>query len=92
MSAHTPGPWHTFSAQNWGHRWPTFVVSADGDNVAVVCSRRDDHQEQPNAALLAAAPDLLAACEDVCDFLRAHGYDTCLVDAAIRKARGEASP
>jgi len=38
----------------------------------------------------AAAPDLLAALKDVRDFLRAHGYDLRIVDAAIRPAEGEA--
>jgi hypothetical protein len=33
-----------------------------------------------------AASDLLQACKDIRDFLRSHGYDTRIVQAAIAKA------
>lgn len=50
---HTPGPWR---------------VSADGNDVenvsgAGVCTMYADETEQANARLIAAAPDLLRACE-----------------------------
>jgi hypothetical protein len=35
-----------------------------------------------------AAPDLLAVCKDIRDFLRSHGYDTRMVDYAIGKTEG----
>ena len=41
-----------------------------------------------DAALIAAAPDMLAALKDVQDFLKRSGYDTRLVREVIAKAEG----
>ena len=88
---HTPGPW-TFEYENEYHdgggfaEW--FEVQADGDRIAKV-------DEEADARLIAAAPDLLAACRevlgeierqqharlypDVVDLLR------CAIDSATRE-------
>lgn len=93
-SKHTPGPWHV-----------------DGDNVFGQCENwfgyliceplgGTPEQAQANAALIAAAPDLLATLEEIVDCHAAltrqvgHNDDTavCLVAAraAIAKAKGGA--
>jgi hypothetical protein len=61
MSKHTPGPWTE-------HKWNTeeHQISALGGTVALVShshSLISDESADANARLIAAAPDLLAACE-----------------------------
>ena len=50
--SHTPGPWRTEG---------DIIVGEDGFDVAVISV--DSTYEDDNAALIAAAPELLAACE-----------------------------
>ena len=99
MSAqHTPGPWEYRAAGPRSANWT--VVAGDKMRVCLVPPRfhgagRSDGCA--NAALIAAAPDLLAACEasikhcsfcqvDKTCYLEAHN----LARAAIAKAKGEA--
>ena len=79
---HTPGPWHTDSIG---------TIKQTGTAVRIaVCDYRD---LDANAALLAAAPELLAACEAIAEYgwkgQTPEGrspYD--MVCAAITKAKG----
>jgi len=89
---HTPGTW---TAERHGHSWRIFAGStwiAD-----IVWNGHNEVHGEANARLIAAAPDLLAACEAVLD-----GYDCPDKDAEfdwsvmagqlraeIAKARGE---
>ena len=62
MSAHTPGPWEL----DHGEDGDNFTIRADGEFVTrLTKSRYTDDRRDPeayaNAALIAAAPDLLAA-------------------------------
>jgi hypothetical protein len=86
MSSFTPGPWNIF--QSIG-----LEVEADG---IPICERGDEEQEQANARLIAAAPDLLEALQ----ILAEHDFGTTgwtplleraamIGRAAIRKATGE---
>lgn len=105
MSAHTPGPW-TLVAGFAGHKdW----ISVDGPSrrggapITIHENRNATALDLANARLIAAAPDLLAACERVIDALKDHvlispsmdgartqGREICsLLNAAIAKARGE---
>jgi hypothetical protein len=63
MSAHTPGPWHAVkNSLNHG------IYDADGNNVAGVKGSSialHDRRHAADAALIAAAPDLLAALRAV---------------------------
>jgi len=54
---HTPGPW----TQNIGPTHPHYQIVCKGERIASV----EDHTAQTgsNARLIAAAPDLLEACE-----------------------------
>ena len=76
---HTPGPWIAYG---------TWVSTSDGPLIA-------DCDTDVNADLIAAAPDLLAACEGLVDWIDPNeamdGLNREIDDAraAIAKAKGE---
>lgn len=92
-TTHTPGPWQ-FDGQ--------VILDEDGSHVAspIGCDTVDcDDEAIANARLIAAAPDLLAACEaflgeideiDACGQRHGIGAEIiAAVEAAIAKARGK---
>jgi hypothetical protein len=86
MSTHTPGPWQArFSPKSdLVAHWD--IYSNDGENLACL----PEETQEPDARLIAAAPDLLAALELVSG---QHAFLPSLretIDNAIAKARGEA--
>lgn len=91
----TPGPWFTKR-----EGWSTVYVEAriDGGMIQEVaaCGPTDagQDQQQANARLIAAAPDLYEALESLVDEVTNHGEaDGAILDsarAALTKARGEA--
>lgn len=93
---HTPGPW-TFD-HDW-HRLPT-VLGADGRHVCLIEKKREIAECKANAALIAAAPDLLTALKalriqalqsSVADPANEWGREAlALTSAAIAKAEGRA--
>jgi hypothetical protein len=104
MSAHTPGPWIAVreAALDYRHHQ---IDTEDGQScVAVVAGGGpvraiDVAEEIANAHLIAAAPDLLAACEAVAkslDHPDGTGWyeatlshaDVAAIRGAIAKARG----
>lgn len=58
--AHTPGPWFAEQKVGRGH-WLTTGAPGHHDYIAMVCRREDEAEEDANAALFLAAPQLLAA-------------------------------
>lgn len=87
---HTPGPWHVGTGKA-----TTIVYAADGYAVANATTYhgRHDQPAEANAALIAAAPDMLTALQMVDRW--ASGYGTATqsemrqwVRAAIAKAEG----
>lgn len=110
MSAHTPGPWEA-RVTPYGEGWQVRVVSAKhpigshADTVLILSSshgtkEKRREEKEANAALISAAPDLLAALERI----EHHGCEgssatdcadsgapcwVCQCSAAIAKARGE---
>ncbi len=82
MSAkHTPGPWRVFGYD---------IGTSPDETLAVVCAM-DDNTDDANACLIAAAPDLLAACQAVLDeFPATDGRRIesvkAICSAALRKA------
>lgn len=89
LAKHTPGPWH----QNGSVVWSS--GTKDRGNIATCDLRVGTHinidQNVANARLIAAAPDLLAACKRVRDDLDAGehpGPFAAILDAAIAKAEG----
>lgn len=68
MGTHTPGPWtkQTIETRRHGYDWETFAVRSP-QNVCIASvgdvDRYHAKDNANNASLIAAAPDLLAACE-----------------------------
>ena len=97
MSKHTPGPWHIAPALD-GHLRPT-RITAHGKTVARTDAQfgRPHHhaQDEANANLIAAAPDLCAVVRDLISILASpvadlHCVNQLEADAkpAIAKAEG----
>lgn len=89
---HTPGPWHQSDA--WERPGIGAYVRSDVEN-RPVCSpiggtSLPDEEVFANARLIAAAPELLAACELVLDSTPDDEEDyRPILRAAIKKAKGE---
>ena len=87
MSTYTPGPWVTYA-----HTKGIDIIVDDGaDGKSIATARSED-----DAALIAAAPDLLIALRALlrdCERLGFEGRKTAAVKqqarAAINKAKGE---
>lgn len=91
-SKHTPGPWTTTSIHPQ-RDWVNASGRAALAEVAVVVSGREWPEGKANARLIAAAPDLLAACTRALGFVDSMpdndnvGLADCL-RAVIAKAEG----
>lgn len=98
MSKHTPGPWRTCAA-NDGRCSCGLIWSIPADVVVTQLSDDEDSPQRTsdegaaNAALIAAAPDMLAALEAVCGDLGAvrdmDPHTLQIVKDAIIRASGE---
>ena len=96
MSKHTPGPWH---AREWNcHAKTTVGIGApDGRGFLAIaeCSGMGHHpdisseQEDANAQLIAAAPDLLEALRPFADMACTTpcGCNNCIARAVINRAQ-----
>ena len=93
MSAHTPAPWTVDNRAIYGTRGliRPFVASVEDDH--------NDSETEANARLIASAPELLDALQDIVDAYQKHfdampvawqTYDN-IARAAITKAIGEQS-
>lgn len=81
MSTHTPGPW------SWKDGIQLVVGKADdveGEQIAIV--QGDPPHEFGNARLIAAAPELLEACELAQTALKAHGIKCGCENSPVRCA------
>ena len=95
MTSYTPGPWKKDLFPNIRG----YSIRAGGKVRAVVMHRDNDlirngcPEGQANAQLIAAAPDLLAACEASHNAKTQAELDKAvkMIEAAITKARGEVS-
>jgi hypothetical protein len=89
MNNHTPGPWAAAGSIVDGYRWDAPVVlGKDKQFVAAVYSRLGVE----DACLIAAAPELLKALQDLLAQVEQYGHEPeCgAARAAIAKAKGEA--
>jgi len=91
MIKHTPGTWKAVQPTAIDYR--AMQIQTDDSLIAVCCGGGPKRaigapEGRANARPIAAAPDLLAVCKDIYDFLRRSGYDTRLVKAAIQEAEG----
>ena len=92
---HTPGPWKfgkELTARS-GEWLVSFDAGSKGRGIAIAETRAGSGNEEANARLIAAAPELLAACRLVEQAQRDGDYMTAFraVSAAIAKAKGEAA-
>ncbi len=89
-SKHTKGPWH--SKYHFTPNTKTLKVLSDGGTVlAKVCRGPIDQAEaEANGGLIAAAPDLLAACKaTLADLALSHNHRRFKrLENAIAKAEG----
>lgn len=89
MNKHTPGPWVARPVPNVGVRGHTgYAIDFNEDQEQVV----DFVYEEADANLIAAAPDLLEALDELVRHQEALGRHNVIIDksrAAIAKARGE---
>ena len=100
MAGHTPGPWHyhdhpTKTAQiTNSDKFPSPCWPPTGQRIADVWATDLECGEE-NARLISAAPDLLAACENLITATETPENQRLLKEcataafAAVRKARGE---
>lgn len=75
----TPGPWH---AKLWS------VVADDESPIADCCPKagvRSSREMQLNAELIAAAPELLAACKNALELIDNRGNLRFMESAALLK-------
>ncbi len=72
MNKHTPGPWNTIWIDG------THVIDANGGktDIAHIINRGNPDTTEANARLVAAATDLLEACQAVIDEMEAVFVDT----------------
>lgn len=107
MSKHTPGPWEVFPFKGDGKRIAIFGNQKWYPGKAFCWVDHDDvdHEEmEANARLIAAAPEMLEACNAIRDDLQSGSYGPIneplskisvraylLLYAAITKATGESS-
>lgn len=89
VASHTPGPWMLDPAH------PLMVYCGDALGSRVADLSQPGHgipwaQEEANARLIAAAPDLLAACRRLRSVINDHVSlaDVDALDSAIAKAEG----
>ena len=92
MSKHTPGPWKTV-ARNYpiadtGDYDGCWEVLTGDPKKPIVQIWGDSDEDEANARLIAAAPDLLEALRDMVD----HGDATAFAKARAAIAKAEAQP
>lgn len=83
---HTPGPWTVFD-EKWGIGVTTDC--ADIAHCGGFDTNRSRDEERANARLIAAAPDLLTALDELAFRAERHGVNAYEARVAIAKARGE---
>ena len=89
MNKHTPGPWSIDAEPGQGVFVYGDASPLDTDDICEVKWRASDETTLANARLIAAAPELLEALEELCSTLGECGM-TVRARAAIAKATGEA--
>ena len=96
MSKHTPGPWEIEEHYHFGYRW---ISGPEHSQLAQVVWCMEDEDRSPeceaNAHLIAAAPELLEALENLLKVHEGEGgtqrHAGDMARAAIAKAKGSQS-
>lgn len=73
---HTPGPWEVHDGLVWSKKYGAIC-----DPLSEVGNNRTQPEARANARLIAAAPDLLAACESMLHYFDAPNESLCANDA-----------
>lgn len=90
----TPGPWISYTGHDGQFKYQPYIMSQpDGDSLPIVVAViQDTEQRDANAAIIAAAPDILAALESIMQYAIDWSIPTVIWDkavAVITKAKGE---
>jgi len=97
---YTPGPWEILddesgvsivSSANAGDGRPYIVMNINMECPGEIFLGCGTHEPMANARLIAAAPDLIEACEKYLDAMERYGHPDKtdrLMRAAIKKAKG----
>lgn len=95
---HTPGPWATTKSFTWRIHSkkadPRSLYPGHTQGIAQMCDAWDEETTVANAKLIAAAPDLLTACETalsvlhLCRYLPKAQEASATLTQAIAKAKG----
>lgn len=95
MGSHTPGPWEVLEEGAAWHDGHAVCVYDDANirlDIAYTTRGWGDEEQEANARLIAAAPDLLLACRRMVDRLGTFGslHESLTDEAAeaIQKATG----
>jgi hypothetical protein len=94
MAEHTPGPWRTYGPDSQDANW---IIAYDGQEIYVseiakipaTWNHILDERKAANARLIAAAPDLLAACEAALEPLMTYHPRIPELDRQVKDARGK---
>ena len=97
VATHTPGPWHLIGRTGRGDNGAFVLAEMDEEYVRANASEDDslmdaaNERYEANAALICAAPALLAALDLALDALYDYGDSSVIrdVEAALALARGE---
>jgi hypothetical protein len=73
---HTPGPWKFYSVGRPSHPDGIYLILTDNDVRAIVETFHDSDEDEANARLIAAAPNLLEALQAL--GAKPEGYCFCL--------------
>jgi len=86
---HTPGPWTVEGFTGDEHRRAELTIESPYGQIASVVSENCDIDAQimADAALMAAAPDLLRAAVGVCNSHLFQGSHDCRMEPLIEKLR-----
>ena len=84
MSTHTPGPWHQGGLDRHDKHWMRETRDAKGRGIAW-CGTFPEDEAHANARLIAAAPEMLEALEEIVSAADGDGWSQ--LDADLRKAR-----
>ena len=87
LTLHTPGPWHMLVYVNEkDEQFPPHIVGLwDNYDVADCCGRNEE-VDLANGRLIAAAPELLKACEAAIVALVENPLGRALTDASLKAA------
>ncbi len=91
MKTHTPGPWNFVAEPGMPVVVYAEAEANDTDDVCTVACRKEDGITVANANLIAAAPELFAACKAFMECPPRDRHDIALemlVEEAITKAEG----